>query len=472
MKIFNKSRKRDNEDDQSTKYPRLKITKVDNTAMDLDNSSYHQSLTPSPSSPCPSPVYSISNCTDFYNPQYYSQEMTVTTISSYPSCASYGSYASYAPSQDDYELSTGLQKMSLDNILEKSNDINDSYLRANVTSTTVKSVFCAGQSFNDFAPLIGSFFKLGEEIIKLYESARHNKELCAFLLKRCNYAIAAVKDLDIRKVENIEFFSRQENLNLFMEFVECMKKMRKFISRVSKLHKLVKYFMAASIEDDFTSLVVEFDGYMNSLNFSFMLQSRDELSKLSKMRSEIRQIKDVLFNAYGIPDDKQSCQDYLNKMGLVTEKNREFQTQNRHAITNSDELITIVEANEPLLDGKQFQKASIHSKRIEKRTSFHNCDEYCFKEFFSSSDQSQIEIRRQVNILKELKDSDHIIRFYGVAKEDTKYYLVTEWMEYGNLHEYYTTFRDTITLQMKIKFALDICRGVAYLHECKVSWTC
>src|ERR1044072_6741122 len=135
MKIFNKSRKRDNEDDQSTKYPRLKITKVDNTAMDLDNSSYHQSLTPSPSSPCPSPVYSISNCTDFYNPQYYSQEMTVTTISSYPSCASYGSYASYAPSQDDYELSTGLQKMSLDNILEKSNDINDSYLRANVTST-------------------------------------------------------------------------------------------------------------------------------------------------------------------------------------------------------------------------------------------------------------------------------------------------------------------------------------------------
>ena len=74
-----------------------------------------------------------------------------------------------------------------------------------------------------------------------------------------------------------------------------------------------------------------------------------------------------------------------------------------------------------------------------------------------------------IYILKLLKNSDHIIRFYGVAKEDSKYYLVTEWMEYGNLHEYYTTFRDTITLQMKIKFALDICRGIAYLHECKVS---
>ena len=77
-------------------------------------------------------------------------------------------------------------------------------------------------------------------------------------------------------------------------------------------------------------------------------------------------------------------------------------------------------------------------------------------------------IRRQVNILKELKDSDHIIRFYGVAQEDTKYYLVTEWMEYGNLHDYYETNRDSINLEAKIKFALDISRGVAYLHECKV----
>ncbi|PKC17380.1 kinase-like protein, partial [Rhizophagus irregularis] len=75
---------------------------------------------------------------------------------------------------------------------------------------------------------------------------------------------------------------------------------------------------------------------------------------------------------------------------------------------------------------------------------------------------------RQVNILKELKNSDHIIRFYGVAKEDKKYYLVTEWMEYGNLHEYYTNYRDSINLEIKIKFALDICRGVAYLHGCKI----
>ncbi len=75
----------------------------------------------------------------------------------------------------------------------------------------------------------------------------------------------------------------------------------------------------------------------------------------------------------------------------------------------------------------------------------------------------------KVNILKDLfKNSDHIIRFYGVSHEDSKYYLVTEWMGHGNLHEYYTKFRDSITWKTKIKFGLDMCRGVAYLHECRV----
>src|ERR1051325_3247082 len=106
---------------------------------------------------------------------------------------------------------------------------------------------------------------------------------------------------------------------------------------------------------------------MNSLNFSFM-KSRDELSKLSKMKDEIRQIKDVLFNVYEIPEDKESCQDYFNKIDLVTEKNIAF--DNRNTITNDGEFI----ANEPLLNGKQFQKTYIHAKRIEKRTSFDSCE--------------------------------------------------------------------------------------------------
>src|SRR2546430_1878890 len=159
MKIFtkgiNKGRKRDSEDDQLTQCPRLKITRVDNTDMDIDNSSHHPSLTPSPSSPCPSPAYSNSNYNDFFNPQYYSQDMTVMTVSSYASCAS------YSASQDDYEVSSGLKKMSIDNILEKSNNTNDNLGMDSASVTTVKAMCTVAQSLDEFVPLVAKFFKLG-----------------------------------------------------------------------------------------------------------------------------------------------------------------------------------------------------------------------------------------------------------------------------------------------------------------------
>ena len=132
---------------------------------------------------------------------------------------------------------------------------------------------------------------------------------------------------------------------------------------------------------------------------------------------------------------------------------------------------------EPLLDGSQYLKTNFRpSKRIEKRIILNNNnnEEFCFKEFSNNTnysypiDESQVEIRRQVNILKELKRSDNIIRFIGVAQEDSKYYLVTEWMELGNLYEYYTRFRNNINWEIKLKMALDICRGIAYLHGRKV----
>lgn len=59
-------------------------------------------------------------------------------------------------------------------------------------TTTLLSiqVFSAVQNWN--------FLK--EEIINLlYENAKYDKELCGFLPKKCNCAMASVRDLDIRK---------------------------------------------------------------------------------------------------------------------------------------------------------------------------------------------------------------------------------------------------------------------------------
>ncbi|CAB4414894.1 unnamed protein product [Rhizophagus irregularis] len=427
---FNKGKKRQTNDDElkerESKNPRIEINDEDSTMIiDNNSNSYYNDI--------------------LANPQYYSQERNSL---------------SYKTSQEDNELSNDLNRLEIDKVQV-----------LNVARTVIEGTSSVAKNFANFAPFINSFLDIGKEIIALYEKAEHNKELCGFLLKRCNFAMAEVQDLVIRKTEYSDFFSKQENLSLFKGFIDCMKKIKKFIADVSQFNKLKKFLYANSIEENCTRLEQEFEGYMNSLNFSFALRARNEFAT---MKYDMKQIKDLLFCVYGVSDDKQTQQNYFDGMDLVVERNKEFQNQNKQRkLLDSSE----VEESEPLLDGTQYRKTNVYpSKRIGKRTSLDNCDEFCFKEFSNSSspsgkfsnEQTQIEIRRQVNILKELKNSDHIIRFYGVAKEDKKYYLVTEWMEYGNLHEYYTNYRDSINLEIKIKFALDICRGVAYLHGCKI----
>ncbi|CAB4388340.1 unnamed protein product [Rhizophagus irregularis] len=284
--------------------------------------------------------------------------------------------------------------------------------------------------------------------------------------------MAAVRNLDMRKTENRGFFSKKGNLQLFKEFIKCMEKIKKFVDNVSQLNKLKKYFYAKKIEEELNELVKEFNGYMSSLNFSINVQFNDNFAAA---KSDLEGIMEILSHIWGVSDDKQSQQNILDDLYSIMKKTKNFQKQVKQ---NTSEM----EENEPLLDGNKFSKTKFcPSKRIQKRISYVNWEEYCFKEFSnntftSSSGQSnqsnnkeiQIEIRREVNILKLLKNFKHIVSFYGVAQEDTKYYLVTEWMKFGNLHEFYTNFKDNIDLKTKIKFALDICRGVAYLHECEI----
>ncbi|CAB5215438.1 unnamed protein product [Rhizophagus irregularis] len=304
--------------------------------------------------------------------------------------------------------------------------------KKNSTLEAIGVVINVAQTFDEFAPLIGTFLALGDEIKKLYDKAKYNKELCSFLLKRCNGAMAAVRDLDMRKTENRGFFSKKGNLKLFEEFIKCMEKIKKFVANVSQLNKLKKYFYAKKIEEELTELVKEFNGYMRSLNFSINVQFTDDFATV---KSDLKGINEILSHIWGVSDDKQSQRDILYDIYSITKKHKNFQKQVKHNASG-------VEENEPLLDADQSNQ--------------------------SNNKEIQIELRSEVNILKLLKNFKHIISFYGVAQEDTKYYLVTEWMKFGNLHEYYTNFKDNIDLKTKIKFALDICRGIAYLHECEI----
>ncbi|PKY21987.1 kinase-like protein, partial [Rhizophagus irregularis] len=77
-------------------------------------------------------------------------------------------------------------------------------------------------------------------------------------------------------------------------------------------------------------------------------------------------------------------------------------------------------------------------------------------------------VQNQVTILKELHDWQNITRIYGLTCEENKFYLVSEWAEYGNLREYYINYKDRFDIRLKLRISLDIARGLNFLRAVEI----
>jgi serine/threonine protein kinase len=86
----------------------------------------------------------------------------------------------------------------------------------------------------------------------------------------------------------------------------------------------------------------------------------------------------------------------------------------------------------------------------------------------SSNEETKNNIKSQVTILRKLEECHNIIQFFGLTTNDgNKWFLVTEWAEYGNLREFYTTY-GPLDVKVKLLFALDISRGLNFLRAVEV----
>ena len=72
-------------------------------------------------------------------------------------------------------------------------------------------------------------------------------------------------------------------------------------------------------------------------------------------------------------------------------------------------------------------------------------------------------IHAELAILSNLGRCDYIINFYGLSfSKDGNTFGVFGWAENGNLRELYEKF--DIEWPRKLKIALNICRGITFLH--------
>jgi serine/threonine protein kinase len=84
-------------------------------------------------------------------------------------------------------------------------------------------------------------------------------------------------------------------------------------------------------------------------------------------------------------------------------------------------------------------------------------DEKCKKELIS-----------QVVIYKMFKLNENIIKFLGLVELDSGLHLVTEWAELGSLKEAYIEDPEAFTWGVKTSIALDVLRGLIFLHSISI----
>ncbi|CAG8537045.1 4325_t:CDS:2 [Acaulospora colombiana] len=343
----------------------------------------------------------------------------------------------------EYDNSVNCVSNQVNDLTLVDNDMMD-LSESSETNTTTTPLDCTNEilsqaavvvdvvaSFVPFGGLISSICKAGEEIISLYQKAEHNRGICSHMTQRVIAAMAAVRDLKTRKNENEKFFTK-ENLQIFEGFVDCMWRIRDYIVEISQLGRMRMIFQGNMIEQRFDELTTEFEGYMKSLQFSIIVQSNlGTNTELQIISQNVKELK-----------------------------------ENQQRIRNPDtpELVNI-----GLLDLNLYERIipNVTRRNVTKRLSKLHGDEVAFKEFTNNSEETGREICQQVAILRYLKDSGHIIKFYGIANDGIKYYLVTEWMENRSLLEYYEC-HPFISWTKKLDFAVDICRGLIFLNAVEI----
>jgi hypothetical protein len=158
----------------------------------------------------------------------------------------------------------------------------------------------------------------------------------------------------------------------------------------------------------------------------------------------------------------------VNAMNTTMEKFMKDDSQNKIEM-NQRKIDNIFQVT-PLKLADYEQDDSEEPRKNGRVTKWNNIknkvEEFAFKVISEKEDQRIVQ--NQVTILKELHNWQNIIKFYGIVNEGNRYYLVTEWAEYGNLREYYKKLKDRFDLRLKLRISLDIARGLNFLRTVEV----
>ncbi|CAG8460193.1 1793_t:CDS:2 [Diversispora eburnea] len=316
-----------------------------------------------------------------------------------------------------------------------------------ISQTTLNVVSAIGEPF---VPLIGAVTIVISEIIKVYETVQYNKKICNSLMDRVNNAEAAVKTFERRQTENKDL-SKQEYYNSFVRFVEIMNRIKKFIGDVSNLNKYQKFIRSGSVKSGFDSLVKDFDEVMTGLHFT-MAVANEEQRRIDQiaLESDNAEMTEFLKRIEGgIIDQDQKINIVINELSIMKEKldhSDSFDNNIKNIKADEIKSTDLVDPNVPRETDRRGKNRQVIKKMYK------SIEVACKPINLQNSDPKEAaKIQGLLAILGKLHESLNVIRFYGLSYTENSNVMVFEW-----------------ALSENIQIALDICRGLTFLHSCDI----
>ncbi|CAG8785911.1 11039_t:CDS:2 [Dentiscutata erythropus] len=272
----------------------------------------------------------------------------------------------------------------------------------------------SGINFRTLSP-IGSYIEIINYIQKyyrkvtaIYEDANHCKRTGFALVERVADVERYVNELESNKNDSdyCEFLAKPGTHQGLFELNEYIINIVNFVEKVSQIEGLASFESLNEIEQQFREFEKNFDEFADKNGYI-----ASEIIEFLKAAKEIKEEQSI--NFYNIRNPLKPVFQSLPK--------------NAEAFNIQDYKVT--EENPPR--GCNIKKWTNGKKHIAVK-------EIDMNKFH---DYTAEQIGKQIDILRKLRRIPHIIEFYGTFTDKTKIYIVTEWLEYGNLKEYYEKFR-------------------------------
>ncbi|CAG8469614.1 9710_t:CDS:2 [Funneliformis mosseae] len=347
------------------------------------------------------------------------------------------------------------------------NDIQSSKLAFAKEALTVATK--VGDAITPFIPLIGAAATVITEIIDIYHTAQYNKKICNSILDRARLAEIAIDNIIRRRKENEQLFKNQAWYYAFNRFVEVLNKLKNFAEEISQLKRIKQFIKAKNISGSFVELTKEYDDVMKDLNFTMAISNEQQ------RRIDQKSLK----------DDLVETSKFLEKIDVGVEESQVHLVLIYEEIGNLVNMVKRLDRKSP--DDNSIQVKKIESSQLKdpdvgrerdtrgnnsrkvKRQIYMNAIEVALKPIKVPKDaMEKRKFERQLAIQIKASQSPNAIRFFGLTEILSETYMILEWAQLGSLKEMYEIKQNKIPLELKLTYALQICRGIAYLNASDV----